>query len=232
MRKFRLESSLSAPVPKAGEVRHTSLPDDFSGIRWEIGRMAKYVQDARKDPLVIDAARLVGAHYSRFAAEMSARMGDPVDPHNNKTLLLEGIDTFCRHYFFYCNDPANVEVMQTPGRMVRQTKVAKEALSNIMEPFYRAMEERDGSFDRSSYEPPQLFIGDCEEAISLELGMCAALDIVPVRFRFGGNGGTLHHVWGRVQADGQWWDSDITEPDFKLGDFSEFDAYDEFEVPF
>ena len=41
------QSAVSAPPPGRGEVRRTALQDDFSGIRFEIARMVKYVQDAR-----------------------------------------------------------------------------------------------------------------------------------------------------------------------------------------
>lgn len=182
-------SSIHSPSPGDGEVRSTALPDDFDGIRFEIGRLVRYVQDARRDPLVIDAARLVAAEYSRFAQEMASRQGQTIDIQNNKPLMVEGIDLFLRHHYFYVNDPASIEVIQTPRRMIKETRVAKEVLVGIMEPFYRAMEESDPSFVRASYEPPPMFTGDCEEVVSLFLGMCGALDIVPVRFRFGGTGG-------------------------------------------
>lgn len=223
--------SMSAPSPGTGEVRRTSLPDTFDGIRYEIGRMVQYVKDARKDPLVVDTARLAAVHFGKFVEEMSAREGKPISAHNNKTIMLEGIDIWCRHHFAYVNDPANIEYMQTQRRMIKTTKVPREVLEHIMQPFYAAMEKTDPSFARSSYSPPPLYIGDCEEAVSLMLGMCAALDITPVRFRFGGNGGTLHHVWGKIQADGEWYDSDLTEPEYKLGDFSDFESYEELEIP-
>lgn len=196
-----------------------------------MGRMVAYVQEARKDPLVIDAARLAAVHFGKFVEEMSAREGKPIIAHNNKTIALEGIDIWCRHHFCYVNDPANVEFMQTPRRMIKQTRVPREVLEHFMEPYYKAMENADASFDRASYSPPPLYIGDCEEAVSLMLGMCAALDITPIKFRFGGTGGTLHHVWGQVQADGEWYDSDLTEPEYRLGDFSDFEHYDELEIP-
>jgi hypothetical protein len=223
--------AMSAPSPVDGEVRRTALPDTFDGIRFQIGRMVKYVQDARKDPLVIDTARLAAVHYAKFVEEMSAREGNPISAHNNKTIMLEGIDIWCRHHFCYVNDPPNIEVIQTPRRMVKMTKVAREVLEHIMEPFYAAMEEVDPAFYRGSYSPPPAFIGDCDEPVALMLAMCCCLDITPVRFRFGGNEGTLHHVWGRVFADGNWYDSDLTEPGYKLGDVSTFEAYEEVEVP-
>lgn len=228
---LRGSRSMSAPSPAAGEVRRTALPDTFDGIRYEIGRMVRYVQDARKDPLVIDTARIVAIQFGELVREVSKSEGRPVEVHNNKTLALEGIDLWCRDHFRYVNDPANVELMQTPRRMIKTTKVPREVLEHIMEPFYAAMEQADPSFYRGNYSPPPVFIGDCEEAVCMMLGMCAALDITPVRFRFGGNGGTLHHVWGKIQADGVWYDSDLTEPEYRLGDFSDFEAFEELEIP-
>lgn len=223
-------SAINSPPPRSGEVRRTRVPDDFNGIRFEIGRMTEYVREGRKDPLIIDTARQAAANWGRFVEEMSARRGEPVSAHNNKTIQAEGCDIFCRHYFYYVNDPTNVEVIQTPKRMVKQTKVPREVLAHIMEPFYRAMEEEDPAFDRSSYEPPPMYIGDCDEPHALFLAMCAALDIVPVHYRFGGFDGMIHHVWGRVKCDGNWYDCDLTEPGFRFGDFSPFEHYEELEV--
>lgn len=223
--------AIDAPSPSDGEVRRTALPDTFDGIRFEIARMVKYVQDARKDPLIIDAARQICANYGKFIEAMSAREGRPISAHNNKTLYLEGIDIWCRDHFCYVNDPPNVEVIQTPRRMVKQTRVAREVIEHIMEPFYRQMEEADPSFHRGTFSPPPVFIGDCDEGATIVLALCACMDIGPCRFRFGGNEGTLHHVWARVNADGNWYDSDITEPEYRLGDFSQFEAFEEVEVP-
>jgi hypothetical protein len=224
-------SALTAPSPRSGEVFRTNLPDTFDGIRFEIGRMVKYVQDARKDPLMIDTARIICANFGKFVEEMSRRDGKTISAHNNKTIYVEAIDIWCREYFCYVNDPPNVEVIQTAPRMVKQTKIPRDVIEHLMEPFYRAMEESDPSFHRSSYTPPPMFIGDCDEAVTIFCSLCACMEIAPIRFRFGGNDGTLHHVWARVQADGNWYDSDLTEPNFKLGDFSNFQAYEEVEIP-
>lgn len=154
-------SALTAPSPRNGEIRRTALPDTFDGIRFEIGRMVKYVQDARKDPLMIDTARVICANFGKFVEEMSRREGKPISAHNNKTLYVEAIDLWCREYFCYVNDPPNVEVIQTAPRMVKQTKIPREVIEHIMEPFYKAMEASDPSFYRGSYTPPPMFIGDC-----------------------------------------------------------------------
>lgn len=225
------ERAVDARAPRDGEVLRTALPDDFDGIRFEIGRMVKYVQEARKDPLIIDTSRIVASNFGKFIEEMSSRQGKPVSSHQNKVIQAEGIDLWCRNTFYYVNDPANVEVIQTPRRMVKQTRVAREVIAHIMDPFYRAMELDDPSFYRGTYEPPPLYVGDCDEAVCVFLAMCAALDIQPVKFRFGGTNGQLHHVWGCAMCDGTWYDSDLTEAGYKLGDYSTFQHYEELEVP-
>ncbi len=223
--------AISAPAPSLNEVRRTALPDDFGGIRFEVGRMAKFVSEARGDAVVLDCARLAASHWGRMVEEMSARAGNPMSVHNSKVIALEGIDIWCRAHFCYQNDGTNIEVIQTPRRMVNMTRVSMDILKHFMEPFYRAFEKADPSFQRQSYEPPPLYIGDCDEAASMVCAMAAALDITPVAFRFGGGGGTLHHVWARVFADGEWYDSDTTEPEFKLGDVSSFEHYENYEIP-
>ncbi len=143
------------------EVRRTALPDTFDGIRWEVGRMAQYVQEARSDKVVIDCARLAASHWAKMVEEISAREGNPVSAHNSKVIALEGIDIWCRQHFCFQDDGTSVEVIQTPARMSRMTRVGKDILKHFIEPFYRAFEKGDRAFDRRSYEPPALFVGDC-----------------------------------------------------------------------
>lgn len=226
-----MRSAIDEAPPATGEVRRTALEDTFDGIRFEIGRMAKYVQAARSDEVVIDCARLAASQWGKMVEEASARRGNPISAHNSKVLQLEGIDIWCRAHFCYLNDGANVEVIQTPARMAKTTRVGRDILKHFMEPFYQAMEQADPSFVSQAYQPPLLFTGDCDEAAIQICAMAAALDIAPVAFRFGGYGGTLHHVWARVYADGEWYDSDITEPSFQLGDISEFEHFEEYEIP-
>ncbi len=223
--------AISAPSPKANEVRRTALPDDFGGIRYEVGRMAKFVSEARGDAVVIDCARLASSHWGRMVEEISAREGSPVSAHNSKAIALEGIDLWCREVFRYQNDGANVEVIQTPRRMVNMTRAPKDILKAFIEPFYRAFERNDPSFQRRSYAAPPMVVGDCDEAATLVCALAAAIDITPVTFRFGGSDGTLHHVWARIHADDEWYDSDITEPDFRLGEASPFEHYESYEIP-
>lgn len=230
-RRDALSRAIDAPPPGPGQSRRTAIPDNWNGIRFEIGRMRSYVRAARTDGVVVDCARVVGVGYARMAEELAARRGEYVRAHNNKGLMLEGLDLWCREHFCYVNDPPGKEVLQTPGRMVRFTRVPRDVMRAILEPLYRALEEHDPSLRPRDHEPPPIFYGDCDEAATAFCSLCACLDIGPVQFAFGGDGGTLHHVWSRVFADGEWWDVDLTEPDYRLGDFSKFDHYDEVEIP-
>lgn len=221
-------SAINAPSPKDGEVRRTALPDTWDGIRFEIGRMIQYVKDAGADPLVLNHVRRVCEDHFREPASLSGRDGE--DP---ARLCLEAIDAWCRRHFCYVNDPPGVEVLQTPRRMIKQTKVPPEVIRSIIAPFLEAMKSVQDPALIDAYQPPPVTSGDCDEGGDLEIGMCAAAPARPaaLRFRFGGHGGTLHHVWSRVGCGGKWVDADLTEPDYALGDFSKFEHHEEVEVP-
>lgn len=155
------QRAIDAPGPGNGQVIRTALPDTFDGIRFEIGRMAKYVSEARRDPVVIDAAKLAASQWGRIVAQISEQEGRPIDVHNNKTIALEGIDIWCRNNFVYQNDPAGIELLQTPRRMIKMTKMSREVLAHFMEPFYKALEMEDPSFYRGKIETAPVCSGDC-----------------------------------------------------------------------
>ena len=229
--KQNLNRTIDADPPGDLEVKCRELPETFEGIQYQIGRLVKYVQLGCRDPLIIEAARLIAAHWTKMVEEMSRREGNPISAHDNHVIQLEAIDIWCRHHFCYVNDPDGIEVIQTPRRELKATKVPREVLVHVMEPFYAAMElDNPGAFHRSSYEPPPLYIGDCDEALALELAMCASLGISPVYFRFGGQEDKIHHIWGMVEAGGRKWDVDLTNPEFGLGDYDEFPHYEYLEV--
>lgn len=231
-------SALNAPSPLTGEVRHTALPDTFDGIRFEIGRMIRYVQDAANDPVVRRHTSEICEQYRSMVASMNGPA-----PSTEDAFCVEAIDAWCRDHFVYVNDPPNVEVIQTPRRMIKQTKIPKEVLQFICEPFTEAFAQ--AGISTREYVPPDLYIGDCDEAACAMLGMCASIGtgregsrvgsaevkLRPLQYRFGGNDGTLHHVWGYVGVNGGLVDVDHTEPDFKLGDHSKFEAFETVEVP-
>jgi len=222
-------SALHAPPPRDGEVRRTALPDTFDGIRFEIGRMISYVDAATKDPVVIN-------HTADICGAASAKMnGARLSGAEERDLSLQAIDRWCRERFVYVNDPPNVEVLQTPRRMIKASRVPPAVIRSVIDPFYEAMTAVASPDSVAAYQPPGICSGDCDEAGALYNALCAvapcAEPIRPLRFRFGGHDGTLHHVWSRVGCGEKLVDADLTEPGFALGDFSKFEHYEEVEIP-
>lgn len=146
------KSALDAPSPSDGEVRHTKLPDTFDGIRFEIGRMVKYVQDAAHDPIVQASADWM----CREAASMGRDSRDPEILSN-----IRAIEAGCRSCYVYLNDPPNIEFIQTPRRMVKQTQVPPEVILHAISPVMDAMVDTMGSEAIRGYEPPGITWGDC-----------------------------------------------------------------------
>lgn len=212
-------SALTSPPPRDGEVIRTALPDDFGGIQFEIGRMIEYVHEAAKDPVVQKQADEIAG-----SAGLSGFSSDAID-------RLAATEAWCRDHYVYVNDPPNIEVIQTPRRMIKQTLVPSAVLRSILDPHYEALGSALGPVV-DSYELSGLCAGDCDEGSTLILSLLAGdPEMRPLRFRFGGNKGSLYHVWGLAGVNGQLIDSDLTEPSFTLGDFSKFDHYEETEVP-
>lgn len=191
----------------------------FEGIGSDISRMAEAVQDARKDELLIDFSRLINTHYGKMVEHQSTAEGRPVSAHNNKTVFLEATDLWFRSVFSRGERPP------------QGVKTARELIGHVMRPVYEAMALEDPSRWRGRLQAPPPFSGTYVDALCTELGLCACLEIQPLRFRFGIDKGVVKHVWGRVSADGRWWDTDISEPEFRLGDHMRFEEYDEVEVP-
>lgn len=188
----------------------------------DFNRMTKAVLDARRDGLLVDFSRLICVHYARMVQELSKEGGNPLPAHNNKTLFLEGIDLWCR-----------ARLSGTPtGPVSGATEDPAEVVEHAMKPFYEAMSKDDPSGYRMGRRPaPPLYSGNPVDALCLELGLCACLDIGPIRFRVGLRDGKPERVWGRVMADDKWYDTDPSEPGFVLGDHAEYPEYREVEVP-
>lgn len=238
---------MSAP-PETGQVIRTALPDTFDGIRYEIGKMVNYVKAAAKDPFMIAHTRAIVDSYSQAAARQAAMNGNSLAGVDPRSLAIEALEGWCREHYAYVNDPPNIEVIQTPKRMVKQTMIPAEVTREVMAPVFEAMVVALGP-QVEQYEIPGLTAGDCDEGSTLMNAECAAWNgdsdeqasleaaamqsagqIRPIRFRFGGNGGTLHHVWARPYLGEQGVDSDLTEPAYGLGDYSKFEQYEEVEV--
>lgn len=229
-----------SPPPEAGEVIRTALPDTWDGIRFEIGKMINYVKKAANDPFMVRHTNAIVDGYAR-RAEMGGIALSGVDP---RGLAMEALEGWCREHYAYVNDPPNIEVIQTPKRMVKQTMIPADVTREVMAPIFEAMTMALGP-QVQQYEVPGLTAGDCDEGSTLMNAHCAAWGndsdelaatvaaasrIRPIRFRFGGNGGTLHHVWARPYLGEQGVDSDLTEPAYGLGDYSKFEQYEEVEV--
>ncbi len=234
-------SALTSPAPRSGEVKRTSLPDTFDGIRFEIGRMAQYVKEAAQDPIVRRQAVEIQGTYGKMVKDYVQMNGARLGQADQKALKLQAIDDWCRDHFVYVNDPPNIEVIQTPRRMVKETKVPPRVLQFLMTPFYDAFQM--AGYDVSTYVPKACYIGDCDEAVVSMQGL--AVNTFPETdlemngpgdkpsryfFQFGGNEGTLHHVWAKTVLGGQEYHADHTEPGYKLGDHSKFDAYEDVEI--
>jgi hypothetical protein len=224
-------SALEAPPPGPGEVRRTALPDTFDGIRFEIGRMISHVKGAVKDPIVQAHVREITSAYLSKVSEEASMNGAEYPQDVETTLAVEAIDRWCREHYVYVNDPPNIEVIQTPVRMIKQTKVPSDVISYIISPFYDEFASYDGKFKIDEYVPPGIYIGDCDEGSACMLGQCICIPSArPLQFKFGGDEKTLHHVWGLIGADGKVYDCDHTEPGYVMGQYSKFKTYETAEV--
>lgn len=194
-----------------------------TAMKYDIGRMVKLVEDTRKDALSIDFARLICTRFAGMVQHFSKIEGRPVAAHNNKTLFLEAIDIWCRKKL------GNAGIAQPGGVW---TENPREVVAATMEQFYKAMDQDDPSTYRMrASNPIPAYVGKHEDATAYLLGLCSCLEVGPVAFRFGKSGDDFEHVWAKVFAGRDFYESDISNPDFKLGDHYEFNGYEEVEVP-
>ena len=226
----KLEDTLRAPSPKGGQHRRIKLPNDWKGIQFVIGRMAQNIRDQYRQKYIIDAARQIAARWCRFVEDQMAQRGEHVSTFGSQVIQLEGLYIWCKHHAHYVNDPHNMEVTQTPERLLRQTELSSEFIEMLMEPFYREMEERDETFKKGDYKSPPLMIGDCDELDQLCLTMAASLGMRPIKLRFGATGDEIHHVWGNVTADAEEFEIDLTEPTYELGQVGDYTYTEEYTV--
>ena len=198
-------------------------------------------QEAANDPVVRRQALEIQDSYGRMVRDYASMNGARLGDQDERAIKLQAIDDWCRDHFVYVNDPPNIEVIQTPRRMVKQTRVPARVLEFLMTPFYDAF--RAAGYDVKSYVPKSSYIGDCDEAVVGMQGLAVCtfpeLDMSmngpgaqPSRyfFQFGGNGGTLHHVWSKTILGGVEYHADHTEPGYKLGKHSDFEAYEDVEI--
>lgn len=187
-------------------------------------RLAEAIRDIRKDAVMVDFSRVVCPQYGRMVEHFSALEGNPVSVHNNKTLFLEAIDIACRSYF----SP------MSPRQTMGETSNPKAIIDHVMVPYYEALALGDPSKYRMGRRTPApRYSGTVEDAVAVELGLLATLDVGPINLRFGGHkeGQTevFDHVWGAVHADGKWYDTDIFES-CQLGETPEYSIVRDVEI--
>jgi hypothetical protein len=213
------------PLPKLGESIRTPLPASMDGIRFTVDRMIKYVQESRKDPLVIDTAREI----AQLSVDTAEQLGRKIADENRALIHLEGIHAWCFRNFQYVRDPAGVKVIQTPQRQLRRLKVPAELHGEMWQPIREGMAAAAGKRPEDLTLPPPKMMGDSDEAVIVSLSLAAALDTGPLKLRFGGHDGTIHYVWGYAHAAGKWHDLDILLP--KFGEHPDVMHYEDIEVP-
>ena len=191
------------PVPGPGQVARHRLPAGI-GNEFILTRMIKMVQAGRRDPLVITTARKI-AELSVAAARQDGRRA-PTGGMSG-THVLDGIHAWGREHFEYVDDPAGIELIQTPARMLRQLEVPRALHEAFWDPIRRGMtagrRKQDWSPRRRAAPAPRI-TGDSDEAAVLALALAAAVGISPLRFGLGGHDGSLHYAWGEAYADGAW----------------------------
>lgn len=181
---------------KAGAVKKYKLPYSFDGIRFTLGRMLKMIQDGRKDPLVISIARKIA---------VLSTAGRSLKGAERDLYQLRGIHAWCRANFEYVRDPVNVELIQTPNRMLRELKIPPQLHKAIWGPIGKAL---------GGKMPAPKMSGDADETTTLSLSLAAAVGITPLRIRLGGFDGIICTCWGAAQIGGVWEDIDILHAKF------------------
>lgn len=212
-------------IPAPGEIVRTALPDSLDGIRFEIGRLVKYVQEGHKDPLIIATAEKI----VELAAGTARKLGRKVTTGTRELIWLEGIHAWCHKNFEHVENPAGAEVIKTPARMLRELEIPEGLAMAFWEPIRDSMAKADGKDPLKLKLPKPKVTGSTAISSCLVLTLAAAAGIAPVRFAFGGHHGSFHYLWGSVFASGKWHDVDILLP--KFGKRKYFDSCEVIDVP-
>jgi hypothetical protein len=187
-----------------GAAKHTQFPGSTDGIDFTVGRMVEMIQEARKDPLVIATARKIAA---------LSTSGKKLKGFARHLTQLRGIYAWCQGNFEFVNDPVNVELIQTPNRMLRELEIPPQ-LHKAM--WYLVGKEIGGKM------PAPKMTGDADEATVISLSLAAAIGIAPLKIRLGGDkDGGIYTCWGAAYAGGakksepaKWWDINILHDKF------------------
>lgn len=195
-----------------GEVNRLQVPESLEGIRFTAARMAKMIQAGKTDPLVIATARKISAITT---SSRKAREGE------RDLLVLKGIHAWCKTNFECVKDPVNVELIQTPNRMLRELEIPSQLHMMMWKPIAKVL---GGKLPR-----PKM-TGDSDESTILGLALAAAVGIEPLRIRLGGIEGTICYGWGAAKIVGKWWNLDILTPGFNKYP-KEMQILEEIDVP-
>jgi hypothetical protein len=122
-------------------------------------------------------------------------------------------------HFVYADDPPNVQVLETPMRMLRKLKVPAFATEGILAPF-------SSPIAGPSVQAAKI-AGTSAGASMLILALAGAAGFGEIRLMFGGNEGTLHYAWGQVKIGKRWIDVDILHAEF--GKHHPFGCYETFD---
>lgn len=210
--------ALAKPIPAPGVAVGTKIPDGMDGIRYTAGRLVKFVQEGRKDPLVLGTARKIAA----LSLGAARKRGVRITERNRPLIILKGIHAWCRSNFEYVNDPVNVEVIQTPNRMLRDLGIPEMLATAMWAPLRNVP-----GWKKLALPKPRI-TGDSDEAVTISLSLVAAVGIHPIKMRFGGEEGSVRYVWGAAWADKRWRDIDILMP--KFDQHHEFQEYQDLQI--
>lgn len=214
-----------APILAPNEIVRTTLPDSFDGIRYEIGRVVKYIQEGRKDPAVIALAQKI----AELAAGTARQLKRKVNSDTRDLIWLEGIHAWCHANFEHVSNPVHIELLKTPARMIRELDIPEAFSRALWEPIRDQMAASAGKDPAKLKLPTPKITGNSAMAGCLVLTLAAAVGITPLRLRFGGDDGTLYYIWGSAHAGGQWHDVDILLP--KFGKALKFNCYENVDIP-
>lgn len=212
-------------IPAQGETLRTTVPDSFDGIRYEIGRIVKYIQEGHKDPALISTAQKI----AELAAGTARQLKRKVNSDTRDLIWLEGIHAWCHANFEHISNPVNIELLKTPQRMIRELEIPEALSRAVWEPIRDQMAAAAGKDPGKLKLPNPRITGNSAMAACLVLTLAAAVGITPLRLRFGGHDGTLHYVWGSAHAADRWHDVDILLP--KFGEALKFDCYENLDIP-
>lgn len=198
-----------------------------TGPSLDYRRLVECIAAGRKDEVVIDFGRLLSAHYGKLVEHLSEKDGSPISAHNHKTLFLEGMDITCRKIL-----GAPARAAMNGQRMGQKTENPRDIVEHLLAPWYEALTLEDPSkYRMRDFGPMPVYVGTPEDATCMMLSLAASVDITPINLRWGMKDGKPVRVWGKVKADGNWYDTDINDPNLVLGEYGEFEDYDEAEVP-